>query len=60
MPTNSSDARPVILIVEDEPLVRLFNADALDEAPSGLGHPHAGAGFQQKLCTSPRAWRASV
>lgn len=26
------DPRPVVLLAEDEPLVRMFNADALDEA----------------------------
>jgi CheY-like chemotaxis protein len=26
------DPRPVVLLVEDEPLVRMFNADVLDEA----------------------------
>lgn len=32
MPTQGDDPRPVVLLAEDEPLVRMFNADALDEA----------------------------
>jgi phosphoribosyl-dephospho-CoA transferase len=48
----------MILIAEDEPLVRLFNADVFDEASSGLGDRPAGAGFQQCLCTPPRARRS--
>ena len=32
MRTNPSDARPVTLIVEDESLVRMFNADIPNEA----------------------------
>jgi len=27
-----SDPHPVVLLVEDEPLVRMFNADVLDDA----------------------------
>ncbi len=32
MPGSVSDARTVLLLVEDEPLVRMFNADVLDDA----------------------------
>jgi CheY-like chemotaxis protein len=32
MPTKPHDVRPVILLVEDEPLLWMFNADVLDEA----------------------------
>ncbi|MFD0463462.1 hypothetical protein ACFQY9_18070 [Microvirga aerilata] len=41
----------MILIIADKPLVRMVNADALDEAPSGLAHRYTGAGLQQNLCT---------
>lgn len=32
MSGSDSDARTVLLLVEDEPLVRMFNADVLDDA----------------------------
>jgi CheY-like chemotaxis protein len=32
MPHAPTDHRPVVLLVEDEPLVRMYNADVLDEA----------------------------
>lgn len=32
MPHAPNDSRPVVLLVEDEPLVRMYNADVLDEA----------------------------
>jgi CheY-like chemotaxis protein len=32
MSTHGSDPRPVVLLAEDEPPVRMFNADVLDEA----------------------------
>ena len=32
MSGSASDARTVLLLVEDEPLVRMFNADVLDDA----------------------------
>jgi hypothetical protein len=33
------NARPTVLVVEDELLVRLFEADALDDAGSGSSKP---------------------
>lgn len=32
MPVSVSESRPVVLLAEDEALVRMYNADVLDEA----------------------------
>ncbi len=32
MSVSTSETRPVVLLAEDEPLVRMYNADVLDEA----------------------------